>query len=94
MATYRHDLLVSLRLINRIEHETLMAEYEHWLGEEAEKCQRVTEMVATLEGGVKRAKGGTIEDLINKLEKLKQWRDGYCHSCESEMQRMQKQSRG
>lgn len=41
LATYRHDLLVSLRLVNSIERETVQAEYENWILEESRKCEQI-----------------------------------------------------
>jgi len=84
MSTYRHDLLVSLRLINSIERETVRAEYENWVLEENVQCERIGNMLDTL------AKKGevTIEkrDKDGHVAKLKAWQAGYCQSCRLEQE--------
>ncbi|KAF2280443.1 transcription factor SipA3, partial [Westerdykella ornata] len=37
----RHDVLVALRVVNRIEQEVLAAEFETWLAEEVGSCSRI-----------------------------------------------------
>ena len=41
LGSHRHDLLVALRVVNRIEKEVVEAEYENWLLDETHKCDRV-----------------------------------------------------
>ncbi|KAF2865629.1 hypothetical protein BDV95DRAFT_680383 [Massariosphaeria phaeospora] len=45
LGAHRHDLLVALRVVNRIEQEVLAAEYESWLRAETLKCERVGAML-------------------------------------------------
>ena len=42
---FRHDLLVGVRLVNRVEKEIHRAELEQWLGKELQMCGRVTELL-------------------------------------------------
>lgn len=41
LGTQRHDLLVAMRVVNRIEEEMLRAEWETWLLHETAKCERI-----------------------------------------------------
>ncbi|KAF2128766.1 hypothetical protein P153DRAFT_340969 [Dothidotthia symphoricarpi CBS 119687] len=71
LGTHRHDLLVALRVVNRIEKEVVEAEYENWLRDETKKCGRVG---ALLEEG-KKADGHVGE-----------WVRGYCGDCEKSLE--------
>ncbi|KAB8343030.1 hypothetical protein FH972_022624 [Carpinus fangiana] len=97
LGTRRHDLLVSLRLVNRIERETIRAEYEEWLVEEGVKCTQVGRIIARVRSGrgaAPRTDGEGREavlekDLVErlkgeKLERVRQWYDDYCESCRKE----------
>lgn len=48
LSTRRHDLLVGLRLVNRIERETVRAEYEQWLLAEDTKCAQTGRVLARI----------------------------------------------
>jgi hypothetical protein len=69
LGSHRHDLLVALRVVNRIEKEVLEAEYETWLLDETLKCERVG-VLLNGEGG-KRAG-----------EDVEVWLRRYCGDCE------------
>lgn len=66
-AAHRHDLLVALRLVNRLERDTVAAEYENWIEGEAGRCRVLLERERQGENG-----GGTGEEV---------WWRGYCGSC-------------
>lgn len=70
LGSQRHDLLVALRVVNRIEQEVVEAEYEHWLLDETQKCAKVGTM---LHGGKKNDK--TVQA----------WVKGYCGDCEKSL---------
>ncbi|KAF2118755.1 hypothetical protein BDV96DRAFT_487764 [Lophiotrema nucula] len=84
LGSHRHDLLVALRVVNRIEKEVLEAEYVNWLSEETRKCGRVGSM---LDGGVK--SGGGNDKGKNKKgreeggKEVEEWVKSYCGDCES-----------
>lgn len=66
LGSHRHDLLVALRVVNRIEKEVVEAEYEHWLLDETHKCNKVGTMLAI-----------TKKDDRN----VQDWVRGYCADC-------------
>ncbi|KAI0396918.1 PH domain-containing protein [Xylariaceae sp. FL0594] len=41
LGSYRHDLIVAMRLVNRVETEVLRSEWENWLVDEASRCEQV-----------------------------------------------------
>jgi hypothetical protein len=87
MSTYRHDLLVSLRLINSIEREAVQAEYENWVLEENVQCERIGTMLDTLvEKNEKASTDLAKRDNDGRVAKLKAWQEGYCQSCKLEQE--------
>ncbi|THZ56078.1 hypothetical protein D6C86_08133 [Aureobasidium pullulans] len=77
LARYRHDLLVALRVINRVEEEVVHAEWEDWVLEEERKCKKVETMLQ------ERIKNGKAP----KQDESDGLGDGfaeYCLSCKSE----------
>lgn len=96
LAVYRHDLVVAIRMVNRIDKDAVTAEYENWLVEESSTCMQVGQMLAARMARAKHAQQNstdavaagtsetkdrlTEEDLIGLLE----WHAGYCQSCEEE----------
>lgn len=73
LGSQRHDLLVALRVINRIEKEVVEAEYEHWLLDETQKCIKLGAM---LDGSKKNDKN------------VQAWIEGYCGDCEESLHMM------
>ena len=67
--TYRHDLLVALKVVERVERETISAEWEGWVRSEVGRCRATRKMLSAEEGG---SKG------------VREWWDRYCGSCEGE----------
>lgn len=98
MASYRHDLLVSLRLINSIERETVQAEYDNWVVEENIKCDQMRVMLqryvtAGNKTGGRAQIGNRSADIITRnkrLEQLRQVQEGYCGDCRAEQAGLQR----
>lgn len=78
LGSHRHDLLVALRVVNRIEKEVVEAEYENWLREETVRCERVGSMLG--EGSRNKGKGKAKSKDEQTME---EWVRGYCGDCES-----------
>jgi hypothetical protein len=75
---HRHDLLVALRLVSRMEREMLKAEWEEWAWKESSRCTRAKSLIQSSES---RNKNGT--------EALGKWWTAYCESCMAASQEMQ-----
>lgn len=41
LGSYRHDLLVAMRVVNSIEREMVQSEWENWLADEMLRCDQV-----------------------------------------------------
>ncbi|KAG9826726.1 hypothetical protein KCU77_g14646, partial [Aureobasidium melanogenum] len=84
LARYRHDLLVALRVVNRVEEEVVHAEWEDWVFEEERKCIKVERMMR------KRNKSGqsTEQQARGESDDLGDGFAEYCRSCKSEAGRI------
>ncbi|KAF2031588.1 hypothetical protein EK21DRAFT_62836 [Setomelanomma holmii] len=80
LGSHRHDLLVALRVVNRIEKEMVEAEYESWLLDETHKCDRVGAMVKDS------AKG--------KEKEVEAWIKGYCGDCRTSLKSVEEVRKG
>lgn len=78
LARYRHDLLVALRVVNRIERDVLSAEWEDWVRGEERKCARVEGMVRVKP----REEGKDPEAAATFGPEL----EAYCQSCQGEVE--------
>jgi hypothetical protein len=72
--SYRHDLLVGLRLVAVVEREMLQAEWENWVLSESSRCRHIEGMLDKTGG--------------NKTEGLRDWWDRYCGNCMEELKQL------
>jgi hypothetical protein len=81
LGTYRHDLLVAMRVVNSIEKEVLQTEWERWVKTEDRRCRQV-------EGLLKDSENGTNilmpDGLASRGNDIQRWYDDYCVSCRNE----------
>lgn len=80
MARRRHDLMVALRVVNRVEKDMVLAEWGEWVKGEEKKCKRVESMLrskAQTDGPAK-----SEEEVYGELGEG--FRD-YCRSCRAEV---------
>ncbi|EED20113.1 transcription factor SipA3, putative [Talaromyces stipitatus ATCC 10500] len=85
LGTYRHDLVVALRVVNRIENEVLKGEWERWLERETSRCDRVSGILESQVGD--REKNESV--LSGHEQDVKRWYDQYCSSCHEELQQLE-----
>lgn len=71
LASYRHDLVVAMRVVNGVEREVVRSEWEAWLADESARCEEMR--------GVLERDGG------ERAEGVRGWVEGYCGSCEGDM---------
>lgn len=50
LGSYRHDLLVAMRVVNSIEKEMIQSEWENWLSDENLRCEQVKMMLSEKSG--------------------------------------------
>ncbi|KHN95124.1 Pleckstrin-domain containing protein [Metarhizium album ARSEF 1941] len=96
LGSYRHDLMVAMRVVNSIEREMLQSEWENWLIDEKGLCDDL-DLVLVGEGEDESAKGGSssqkrMGSLTGSRKKaLQKWRDDYCGSCRREYESVMKE---
>ena len=95
LGTYRHDLIVAMRVVNNVEQEMLRAEWENWLLDENSRCKQVQMMLRENRTNIspnRRIKGANTQQVLDaqerekneKLDELKKWQEEYCGSCKME----------
>jgi hypothetical protein len=70
LAVMRHELLVSLRVVNSVEKEVVNGEWMNWLNEEMHRCDHAGRVLANATDEDSRRRAGDIANL----------RD-YCRDC-------------
>lgn len=78
IARYRHDLLVAIRVVNRVERDVVLAEWEDWVRAEEKKCARVEAMINSKKNGA--ALKEQAEGILGKGF------EDYCSSCRYELE--------
>jgi hypothetical protein len=86
MAKYRHDLLVALRVVNKVERDLVLSEWEDWVRSEERKCARVEEML--LQRRQSKNKSGAAFTAQELDAELGADFATYCASCREEVDRL------
>jgi hypothetical protein len=108
MGAYRHDLLVAMRVVNKVELEMVRSEWESWLAGETRRCELARELLMRdgdgdeKEGGQQvvaqsiippeRAADGPGAMEGQRRAALKEWFEEYCTSCMAEQRAMYERS--
>ncbi len=69
--------MVAMRLVNRIDHEILDAEWQNWLFSENMQCRRLRKMLAETRTNQSDESVGPERD----YERIEKWYGEYCGSC-------------
>ncbi len=96
LGSYRHDLLVAMRVVNKIEGEMMHAEWENWLLDEVTKCKALETMVGenrTNSLASRNGQGGmqatlAVEDDHDRFREIRLWLEEYCGSCSREQEKV------
>ncbi|KAF2208811.1 hypothetical protein CERZMDRAFT_48533 [Cercospora zeae-maydis SCOH1-5] len=81
LARQRHDLVVALRVVNRIERDVVQAEFEDWVRAESRKCERVEGMLVQLNANNSTRNGSSNGTSAGLGEDFAE----YCSSCHVEV---------
>ncbi|KAJ5586960.1 uncharacterized protein N7459_002725 [Penicillium hispanicum] len=94
LGTYRHNLLVALRVVNSIEKEVVQHEWERWLREELRRCRQV-EILLGGQGSEGEADAQAQAERIfaENTDSVKQWYEKYCLSCQLEQEHVRETDR-
>ncbi|TVY23566.1 putative PH domain-containing protein [Lachnellula hyalina] len=101
LGSYRHDLVVAMRVVNNIEREMMQAEWENWLLDENMKCKQVQTMLRenrTPTTPNKKPKGAESQQVLDakerersgKMDEMRKWHEEYCTSCKLEQDMLEK----
>ncbi|KAH6849949.1 hypothetical protein B0I37DRAFT_370304 [Chaetomium sp. MPI-CAGE-AT-0009] len=87
MGAYRHDLLVAMRVVNKVELEMLQSEWESWLAAETRRCELARDLLAG--DGTGGGGGGGERGQVPLQQSIVQgeggeWFEEYCTSCAAE----------
>ncbi|KAI6785749.1 uncharacterized protein J7T54_006088 [Emericellopsis cladophorae] len=87
LGTYRHDLVVAMRVVNSIEKEMLQSEWENWLANEVSLCEDLTVVLSKDEEKAGKARDESMQKVLaampsTRREALIEWRDKHCGSCQ------------
>ena len=87
LGTYRHDLLVAMRVVDSVERELVTSEWERWVQDEQKRCARVGH---ALQSG---KKGADVQKLLGEGVKgkeleIRKWFGDYCSSCSLESEKL------
>jgi hypothetical protein len=85
LGTYRHDLLVAMRVVNSIEREVLQAEWENWLMNEKALCDDLDVMLRE-DGEASREESNKVQKQLKGMpsmskQALEEWKGAHCGSC-------------
>lgn len=81
LGSYRHDLLVAMRVVNSVEREIIQGEYQRFATSEHQRCRTVAPLV----------NGTNSKDLVqgskSEQTQLASWYQEYCMSCTADYER-------
>lgn len=96
LGSYRHELMIAIRVVNSVEREMIMAEWENWLLDENQQCRQVQMMLqehrTSKPSKVKDAQ--RVLEMIERdrrMDELRTWQEDYCGSCRHEQDKLQQQ---
>lgn len=95
LGSYRHDLMIAIRVVNNVEREMIQAEWENWLLDENQRCRQVQVMLQE-DRTSKRAKDADSQKTLEskerersgRLDELRSWQQEYCGSCRLEQEKL------
>src|SRR5450756_139937 len=72
LGSYRHDLMVAMRVVNNVEREMMRAEWENWLLDENARCKQVQMLLRenrTSASPNKKSKGTYSQKILEAKER-------------------------
>ncbi|CZS93425.1 probable Snf1p protein kinase interacting protein (SIP3 protein) [Rhynchosporium graminicola] len=95
LASYRHDLMIALRVVNNVEREIIKAEWENWLLDENQRCRQAQALLQrdgasnpSKEAGAQQILETRKVDSSRRLDELRRWHEDYCGSCRLEQEKL------
>ncbi|KAI9645850.1 SNF1-interacting protein [Ciborinia camelliae] len=100
LGSYRHDLMIAMRVVNNIERNVLKAEWENWLLDENMRCKQAQIMLQenrTNTIATNNVKGGLRQEALHgedAMNELRKWHQEYCGSCKAEQDLLSQEAGG
>ncbi|KAK0113136.1 SNF1-interacting protein [Cadophora gregata] len=98
LGSYRHELMIAIRVVNNVEREMVKAEWENWLLNENQSCRQVQVMLQddrrrkpTTQGESQQTTG--IREQERRADELRRWQEEYCGSCRFEQEMLLQERR-
>jgi len=102
LGSYRHDLVVAMRIVNSLEREMIQSEWENWLADENSRCDQLQMHLEADEMKEKAMGEGPHGDSARLFAQkvvmgsnqedqrllLRGWHDEYCGSCRKDARAM------
>lgn len=99
LGSYRHNLVVAMRVVNSVEKEMLQAEWENWLLDENSRCRQVEAMLRDNRTNIVQGRSSRLSDSQKvlsthhreshgRLDELREWQAEYCNSCKLEQEKL------
>lgn len=101
LGSYRHDLVVAMRIVNGVEREVIQSEWENWLADENMNCEHVGAMLRqpgekgrdSADETPSEKQQQQLQSVLrgrvgpeDEVEVLRQWHREYCGSCRADRQ--------
>ncbi|RPA99794.1 hypothetical protein L873DRAFT_1827902 [Choiromyces venosus 120613-1] len=86
LGSYRHDLLVAMRVVNSLERDMVHAEWDNWLFEETSRCKQALFILNSRKPPAGSAGQSSISEGDDRGERSEaaKWLSEYCDSCSRE----------
>ncbi|OIW33665.1 PH domain-containing protein [Coniochaeta ligniaria NRRL 30616] len=105
LGSYRHDLVVAMRIVNGVEREVIQSEWENWLADENVRCEQARSILQQsgekdkdgLEQTASKKQQQQLQGVLHRpvgperMEALRKWHQEYCGSCHADRQALMAQ---
>lgn len=91
LGTYRHDLVIAMRVVNGIDREMVQSEWENWLMNEKALCDDLDDALLDKNKGIGyQSEAQKVLGSVSTSRKkaLEAWRDEHCGSCRADIAKL------
>ncbi|RKF60946.1 putative transcription factor [Golovinomyces cichoracearum] len=97
LGSYRHNILIAMRLVNQIEKGLIKAEWDNWLFDENIRCKKISSLLREdakaseenrrkIFADLSKFSAGEAWQKSEKIEDLRRWKEVYCDDCALEQE--------
>ena len=88
LGSYRHDLVIAMRIINKIEHEIVQAEWESWVSIEVTRCKATVSIMGKAQAEPSTDWNESDGEQHDRFQEMRLRLEDYCQSCSGEQDRL------